>query len=265
MDKREPPRQQMALLGSVSADPWRCRKTGELTEGQLPSPPSRSPPARPPPPGTGSGRWPARCWRPASRSCPPASTPPPAAAPPWTPPRSRCSPAARPGAPAYRPATPTSGWYVREGDHREREDDKGKPLRKICWALEATIATTARPPRAEPACPNLAISPALTRPGEDPGGTGARVLASAAARAATKPAGRPERGAGARRRSNRLADASTSRGPGAHPRTARQELEPRLGHPWRARRYLPQRRGIAPSALSSSWRLLRRCTPQSGT
>jgi hypothetical protein len=39
---------------------------------------------------------------------------------------------------------PDGGWYVREGDHREREDDKGKPLRKICWALEATIATTAR-------------------------------------------------------------------------------------------------------------------------
>jgi hypothetical protein len=49
---------------------------------------------------------------------------------------------------------PDGGWYVREGDHREREDDTGKPLRKIAWALEATIATTARPPRAEPACPN---------------------------------------------------------------------------------------------------------------
>ena len=77
---------------------------------------------------------------------------------------------------------PDGGWYVREGDHREREDDKGKPLRKIAWALEATIATTARPPHAEPGCPNLAIGLALTRPGEDPGGTGARVLASAAAR-----------------------------------------------------------------------------------
>jgi hypothetical protein len=77
---------------------------------------------------------------------------------------------------------PDGGWYVREGDHREREDDKGKPLRKICWALEATIATTARPPGAPPACPNLAIGLALTRPGEDPGGTGARVLASVAAR-----------------------------------------------------------------------------------
>ena len=77
---------------------------------------------------------------------------------------------------------PDGGWYVREGDHREHEDDKGKPLRKICWALEATIATTARPPAAPPATPNLAIGLAMTRPGQDPGGTGARVLASAAAR-----------------------------------------------------------------------------------
>ena len=77
---------------------------------------------------------------------------------------------------------PDGGWYVREGDHREREDDKGKPLRKICWALEATIATMARPPGAPPAHPDLAIGLALARPGEDPGGTGARVLASIAAR-----------------------------------------------------------------------------------
>jgi hypothetical protein len=77
---------------------------------------------------------------------------------------------------------PDGGWYVREGDHRERADDKGKPLRKSCWALEATIATTARPPGAPPATPNLAIGMAMARPGEDPGGTGARVLASVAAR-----------------------------------------------------------------------------------
>ena len=77
---------------------------------------------------------------------------------------------------------PDGGWYVREGDHREREDDKGKPLRKIAWALEATIATMARPPGAPPAHPNLAAGLALTRPGQDPGGTGTRVLASLAAR-----------------------------------------------------------------------------------
>jgi hypothetical protein len=77
---------------------------------------------------------------------------------------------------------PDGGWYVREGDHRDREDDKGRRLRKIAWALEATIATTARPPAAPPSHPNLAIGLALARPGEDPGGTGTRVLASAAAR-----------------------------------------------------------------------------------
>ena len=77
---------------------------------------------------------------------------------------------------------PDGGWYVREGDHRDREDDKGKPLRKISWALEAIIATMARPPGAPPAHPDLAIGLALARPGEDPGGTGARVLASASAR-----------------------------------------------------------------------------------
>ena len=77
---------------------------------------------------------------------------------------------------------PDGGWYVREGDHREREDGKGKPLRKIAGALEATIATTARLPGAPPACPDLAIGLALARPGEDPGGTGARVLTSVAAR-----------------------------------------------------------------------------------
>jgi len=77
---------------------------------------------------------------------------------------------------------PDGGWYVREGDHREREDEKGKPLRKIAWALEATIAATARAPHAQSACPNLATGLALARPGEDPGGTGARVLASVAAR-----------------------------------------------------------------------------------
>ena len=77
---------------------------------------------------------------------------------------------------------PDGGWYVREGDHRDRENDNGKPLRKITWALEATIATTARLPGTTPARPDLAIGLAMTRPGQDPGGTGARVLASMAAR-----------------------------------------------------------------------------------
>ena len=69
---------------------------------------------------------------------------------------------------------PDGGWYVREGDHREREDDKGKPLRKLAWALEATIATTARPPRPSPPArtsrsawpwPGPAKTPAAPAPG----------------------------------------------------------------------------------------------------
>src|SRR5260370_18689148 len=50
-------------------------------------------------------------------------------------------------APAKRTALcasdPDGGWYVREGDHREREDDKGKPRRQSCRAPEATISTMA--------------------------------------------------------------------------------------------------------------------------
>ena len=88
-------------------------------------------------------------------------------------------PSKRTGLPA---SDPDGGWYVRDGDHRDREDDHGKPLRTLAWALEATIATTARPPGSPPACPNLAIGLAMARPGEDPGGTGARVLASIASR-----------------------------------------------------------------------------------
>lgn len=64
-------------------------------------------------------------------------------------------------------SNPDGGWYVREGDHREREDDKGEPLRKICWALEATIAVTARPPGGPPVTPNLAIGPGTGRPPEN--------------------------------------------------------------------------------------------------
>ena len=77
---------------------------------------------------------------------------------------------------------PDGGWYVREGDHRDAEDHKGRRRTRIAWALEATIVTTARPPGQVPGHPNLAVGLALTRPGEDPGGTGARVLASVAAR-----------------------------------------------------------------------------------
>lgn len=73
---------------------------------------------------------------------------------------------------------PDGAWYVREGDHREGEDDRGRARKKVAWAAEATIATMARAPGAVASHPNLAVGLCLGRPGEDPGGTAARLLAS---------------------------------------------------------------------------------------
>lgn len=73
---------------------------------------------------------------------------------------------------------PDGAWYVREGDHREVTGPRGKKLRKLYWALEATIVTMGRPPQTVPAHPNLALGVILGRPGEDPGGTAVRLLAS---------------------------------------------------------------------------------------
>jgi hypothetical protein len=72
---------------------------------------------------------------------------------------------------------PDGGWYVREGDRRETTGPEGKSLRKLIWALEATIVTMGRPPGDVPTYPNLALGVVLGRPGQDPGGTGARLLA----------------------------------------------------------------------------------------
>ena len=72
---------------------------------------------------------------------------------------------------------PDGGWYVRVGDRRETTGPEGKSLRKLFWALEATIVTMGRPPGAVPTFPNLALALSLGKPGEDPAGTGARLLA----------------------------------------------------------------------------------------
>ncbi len=77
---------------------------------------------------------------------------------------------------------PDGGWYVREGDHRELEDHKGRKRSKVAWALEATIVTMARGPGETPQHPNLALGLVLARPGENPGGVGVRVLGSLVAR-----------------------------------------------------------------------------------
>ncbi len=78
---------------------------------------------------------------------------------------------------------PDGGWYVREGDHREREDHKGRSRGRVAWALEATVLTTASPtPEKLASFPNLVIGLALGRPGTDPGGTAVRVLRGARSR-----------------------------------------------------------------------------------
>ena len=58
---------------------------------------------------------------------------------------------------------PDGGWYVREGDHREREDDKGKPLRKIC------LGAGSHHRHHRPAAPRRARLPEpRDQPGPDP-------------------------------------------------------------------------------------------------
>jgi len=77
---------------------------------------------------------------------------------------------------------PDGGWYVREGDHREREEP-GRRTKRVAWALEATLLTTASPtPGSLAPFPNLVVGAALERPGIDPGGTAVRVLAGARSR-----------------------------------------------------------------------------------
>ncbi|HEY1831107.1 MAG TPA: hypothetical protein VGG38_12780 [Acidimicrobiales bacterium] len=78
---------------------------------------------------------------------------------------------------------PDGGWYVRDGDHREREDHQGRPRSRVAWALEATVATTASGvPGTIGSFPNLVVGLALGRPGTDPGGTAVRVLAGVVSR-----------------------------------------------------------------------------------
>ena len=83
---------------------------------------------------------------------------------------------------ALEASDPDGSWYVREGDHRAKEDDKGRIRGKVAWALEATIATMVTSPGSPMAHPCLAIGFTLARAGVDPGGTGAKVMAEVASR-----------------------------------------------------------------------------------
>jgi hypothetical protein len=51
---------------------------------------------------------------------------------------------------------------VREGDHRDVAGPKRTKLRKLAWALEASIVTMARAPGAVPTHPNLVMGACQT-------------------------------------------------------------------------------------------------------
>ena len=104
------------------------------------------------------------------------------AAPAWTPPRSRCSPAARPSAPGCAPATPTAaGTSAKATTASARTTRASRCARSPGRWKPPSPPRPGRPAR-RPRTRICAIGLALARPGEDPGGTGARVLASVAAR-----------------------------------------------------------------------------------
>jgi hypothetical protein len=78
---------------------------------------------------------------------------------------------------------PDGGWYVREGDHRDREDHRGRKRSRVHWALEATVLTSSSAtPGTVPDAPNLVVGLALERPGVGPAATALRVMAGAVSR-----------------------------------------------------------------------------------
>ena len=78
---------------------------------------------------------------------------------------------------------PDGGWYVREGDHREREDHKGRTRSRVAWALEATVLTTASSePGTLSSFPNLVVGLAHSSGHRSRRDRGARARRRASAR-----------------------------------------------------------------------------------
>jgi hypothetical protein len=74
---------------------------------------------------------------------------------------------------------PDGGWYVREGDHRDPGDDRGKQYRKTLWGWEATLAVmSTNDPSGPDEFPHLVVAMGFDKPGTDVAGNSARALGS---------------------------------------------------------------------------------------
>lgn len=79
---------------------------------------------------------------------------------------------------------PDAAWYVREADHRDPGDDRGKQYRKVAWGWEATLAVmSTNDPSGGDEFPYLVAAIGFGKPGHDVSGHGTRAFASIAKRA----------------------------------------------------------------------------------
>ncbi|MHB8293649.1 MAG: hypothetical protein ACYDH5_03295, partial [Acidimicrobiales bacterium] len=78
---------------------------------------------------------------------------------------------------------PDAAWYVREDDHRDPGDDRGKQYRKVIWGWEATLAVmSTNDPSGHDDIPYLVAAIGFGKPGHDVSGHGTRAFASIAER-----------------------------------------------------------------------------------
>jgi hypothetical protein len=74
---------------------------------------------------------------------------------------------------------PDGSWYVREGDHRDPGDDRGKQYRKTLWGWEATLAVmSTNAPSGPVEFPYLVAAIGFGKPGADIAGHGVRAFGS---------------------------------------------------------------------------------------
>jgi len=74
---------------------------------------------------------------------------------------------------------PDAAWYVREGDHRDPGDDRGKAFRKVVWGWEAILAVmSTNDPSGPDEFPYFVAAMGFGKPGHDVAGHGVRAFSS---------------------------------------------------------------------------------------